>query len=120
MAYHRQFTDAAGVEWTVYDIVPRPEERREADRRDASQVALADGERRTDDRRAAIATRTSRPVRLTRAWLCFESATERRRLQPVPENWHLRTDAELSELRDRARVAPRRNRAGQGAGARQR
>lgn len=113
---HRQFFDLAGVEWTVYDVIPRADERRHHDRRDVVQGAPNDEEeRRGDDRRAAI--RTSRPVRLTRGWLCFEHVGERRRLQPIPEGWHLLGDAELSALLAMARVAPRRNHPGPGAGA---
>src|SRR5262245_44313150 len=31
-------------------------------------------------------------------WLCFESASERRRLMPIPPDWEMRTDHELGEL----------------------
>ena len=103
---HRQFTDPDGVEWTVYDVVPRADERRRHDRRDLAQGAGDENdERRGDDRRA---TGGARPVRLTRGWLCFESSRERRRLQPIPEKWEHSTDADLAALLQRARVAPRR------------
>ena len=62
-------------------------------------------DRRTEDRRALGSIR---PVRLTQAWLCFESKGERRRLQPVPENWHLLSDGELAGLLKQARTARRR------------
>jgi hypothetical protein len=101
---HRQFTSPDGVEWTVYDVIPRADERRHRDRRDLAQEAEPD-DRRGDDRRATVG---SRPARLTRGWLCFESTGERRRLQPIPERWHHSTDADLATLLDRARVAPRR------------
>ena len=115
MAY-REFVDQAGVEWTVYDVVPRPNERRSKDRRESAHPAEAPEDRRGEDRRATVATPL--PVRLTRGWLCFENATERRRLQPIPEQWHLLKDAELSELLSQARVAPRRTRSGQKADTR--
>jgi hypothetical protein len=111
----RQFTDLAGVEWTVYDVVPRADERRASDRRDVSRNGEpTDDERRGDDRRAAI--RTSRPVRLTRGWLCFESGDDRRRLQPIPESWNTLPDSELVGLLDQARSAPRRNKPERDAG----
>ena len=102
---HRQFTDSEGVEWTVYDVVPRPDERRHRDRRDMPSAEAELVDRRTDDRRATV---NARPVRLTRGWLCFESSSERRRLQPIPEEWQHSTDADLAALLQRARVAPRR------------
>ena len=115
---HRQFIDGSGTEWTVYDVVPRADERRAYDRRGEAQPETPDDERRGDDRRATVTT--TRPVRLTRGWLCFESEKERRRLQPIPENWHLRKDAELAQMLEAARIAPRRNASGgQGAGASQ-
>lgn len=104
---HRQFTDEAGVEWMVYDVVPRVDERRMQDRRDMGHEGeSASEDRRLDDRRTTVAS--ARPSRLTRGWLCFESSHERRRLQPIPAEWHHRSDAELATLLEQARVAPRR------------
>jgi|SRR4051812_38337007 hypothetical protein len=112
MAY-RQFLDSAGVEWTVYDVIPRADERRSQDRRDVSSPAPdAVEDRRGDDRRATVTA--PRPLRVTSGWLCFENAAERRRLQPIPEKWHLLKDADLIELLARARIAPRRTASGQG------
>jgi hypothetical protein len=105
---HRQFLDDAGLEWTVYDVNPRADERRYYDRRDSSQDVNGSSplDRRADDRRATVGA--VRSGRLTRGWLCFESQQERRRLQPIPENWHHLSDAELADLLQQARVAPRR------------
>jgi hypothetical protein len=103
---HRQFTDPDGVEWTVYDVIPRADDRRHQDRRDVAHGAESGhDERRAEDRRATV---TARPVRLTRGWLCFESSGERRRLQPIPDEWQHSSDADLATLLQRARVAPRR------------
>jgi hypothetical protein len=102
---HRQFTDESGTEWTVYDVIPRLDERRAGDRRDRGPESAESQERRGEDRRATV---THRPSRLTRGWLCFESAHERRRLQPIPDEWHHRSDADLAGLLEQARVAPRR------------
>jgi hypothetical protein len=103
---HRQFLDGSGTEWTAYDVNPRQEERRMHDRRDHIAAAEPSGERRVDDRRATVGS--IRSGRLTRGWLCFESKGERRRLQPIPENWHLLPDGQLAGLLQQARVAPRR------------
>lgn len=106
MAY-RVFADESGVEWTVFDVVPRADERRIGERRQSDDaVSQPAADRRTDERRTTV--RTSRPVRLSHPWLCFESRGERRRLQPVPDGWYLLSDPELSALMREARVAPRR------------
>jgi hypothetical protein len=117
MAY-RQFTDPMGVEWAVYDVVPRLDERREYDRRDTHREEDSEADRRGDDRRATVGA--IRPGRLTRGWLCFENPEERRRLQPIPENWHHLPDSELLALLQQARIAPRRTSQGPGPGARRR
>ena len=104
---HREFIDESGVEWTVFDVVPRADERRTGERRQADDaVSPPAADRRADERRTTV--RTSRPVRLSQPWLCFEGGGERRRLQPVPEGWHLLSDAELIALMREARLAPRR------------
>jgi hypothetical protein len=98
----------SGTEWMVFDVVPRGDDRRAADRRQADQGRQSSPEdRRTDDRRAGF--RSSRPVRLTRGWLCFERDGERRRLQPIPEDWHHLPESDLIALLREARVAPRRS-----------
>jgi hypothetical protein len=103
---HRQFLDAAGVEWTVYDVHPRADERRVQQRRESSGDVEGSADRRGEDRRATVGA--IRPPRLTRGWLCFETKGERRRLQPIPDRWHLLSDAELPSLLQQARVAPQR------------
>lgn len=42
-------------------------------------------------------------------WLCFECATERRRLPKIPSNWEELPDAELEELLGQAKSARRRD-----------
>jgi hypothetical protein len=37
------------------------------------------------------------PAHLVHGWLCFESAAGKRRLQPIPDDWDRRSDAELRE-----------------------
>ena len=111
MAY-RQFTDPSGAEWTAFDVVPRAEERRAENRREGVAVEEVE-ERRTDDRRVTVGG--TRPVRLTQGWLCFEKEGERRRLQPIPQYWHLLPDTELAKLIETARLAPQIKKAAPGA-----
>ena len=72
----REFTDAQGRQWTVWDVHPTLTE---ANRR---KVAL--GEKMAD------------------GWLAFESRDgERRRLAPIPESpagWQYSSDAQLCSL----------------------
>lgn len=35
------------------------------------------------------------PEAMAAGWVCFESATEKRRLQPIPAGWDERPDADL-------------------------
>jgi hypothetical protein len=56
----RQIRDAAGIEWVVYEVNP------------------------TTNQWTAIA---SLPEGYRGGWLCFESATEKRRLTPPPSGW---------------------------------
>jgi hypothetical protein len=67
----REIRDDAGVEWMVYEV-----QRREG---------LPSGG-------------PDLPEPLRNGWLCFESATEKRRLTPVPIGWHALPDQDLSTL----------------------
>lgn len=86
----RSFIDSAGVEWEVWEVVPRgmsldAPERRQAERRTPA-VAPRRPEQRYRERRLGLASA------LSGGWLVFRSATDRRRLVPVPSGW-----MELSE-----------------------
>lgn len=76
-ASHRTFTDARGVRWDVFAVYP------EARPSPHSQLRGTYHE----------------------GWLCFDSAAEKRRLSPVPENWQALGDNELRGLLDRAERA---------------
>jgi hypothetical protein len=67
----RQIRDAAGVEWMVYEVNPVVSEWR-------GSGSLPEGYRN--------------------GWLCFESATEKRRLLPLPEGWKELPNDQLSAL----------------------
>ncbi len=114
---HRSFTDAAGVLWSVWDVIPQWTERRSGgDRRRADGDPDADPpvlERRRHDTRRGENEDGSRiriAAGLSRGWLAFESAHDRRRLAPVPPGWDGLSDAELEALCAKAIEAPPRRR----------
>ena len=77
----RQFRDAAGVDWRVYQ----------------AERTIPD-ERRRDH---------LLPAEYREGWLVFESQSEKRRLAPVPAGWSDLSDAALSALCDAATVQTR-------------
>jgi hypothetical protein len=79
---HRLFDDASGVRWDVWAVYPEV--------RPSSAIAL-------------LGTFQS-------GWLVFESASEKRRLSPIPDAWQSLPARELEELCSRAELAPRRSR----------
>ena len=114
---HRAFTDANGVLWQVWEVVPQWSDRRtgmvrreESDR--AEMMAMRD-QRRVPDRRRGLPDRFPR-IRLGNGldsgWLAFESDRERRRLSPIPAGWEHVPESELERLCRRAAAAavPRR------------
>jgi hypothetical protein len=90
----REFTDEAGVKWEVWDVRP------------ASLSGTF----------APAATTISGghfsslgPVQESYAggWLCFSRGDVKRRLAPIPSDWHLSSDVELQGFwRDAIEVAP--------------
>jgi hypothetical protein len=64
----RTFQDSSGIEWLVYDCTPRPDIKRGFAR----------------DYQAG--------------WLCFQSATEKRRLVKYPLDWESYSVAQLEDL----------------------
>ncbi len=81
----RTFTDRSGVLWTVWDVVPGTH---------SPQPAHL----------AAL------PEEMAGGWLCFESASEKRRMFPVPPEWERLADDKLEILlRAGIPVAPRRS-----------
>jgi hypothetical protein len=78
----RDFVDASGVSWRVWPVTPES-----LQPRTAAEDYLGDyGE----------------------GWLCFESATERRRLARYPMDWEKLSNQELSSLLSAAAVVPAR------------
>jgi hypothetical protein len=72
-ASHREFLDTDGQEWQVWETHPR---------------------RQTDPGRIAD--------ELAGGWLAFESAKEKRRLAPIPDDWTALPDEDLARLCARA------------------
>jgi hypothetical protein len=101
MAY-REFVDSCLIGWVVWHVAASRSERRErATRRSeerAEERARGDRRRRREPRPRRM--RISAPM--SSGWLCFESATEKRRLIPVPPGWNRMSDRGLEELCARA------------------
>jgi hypothetical protein len=77
---HRFFVDAQGVRWDAFAVLPTSEPR------GLSRL----------------------PEPFQQGWLCFESATEKRRLGPIPREWQTASDDELRRLRDAAQPVQQR------------
>ena len=114
---HRSFTDRSGVLWNVWDVVPQWTERRSGgDRRRPEEDPDADPpvlERRRQVQRRGETGDGSRvriAAGLSRGWLAFESAGDKRRLAPVPAGWESLSDAELEALCAKATQAPPKRR----------
>ena len=75
----REFADAAGVVWRVWDV--RPDAAARARRERMDDVADSGPERRGRE-----------------SWLVCECETERRRVSPIPSAWEHLSDAELEAL----------------------
>jgi hypothetical protein len=87
----RGFTDSTGVEWRVWEVFPS---------RAPSEMGTGE------------LTRSSlKDTAFAHGWLCFESATDKRRLAPIPRGWEFLDTATLEQLRAKASPVPlRRNR----------
>jgi hypothetical protein len=108
---HRTFYDDVSRLWNAWDVIPHWGERRRDERRKGRDPERK-GERRLVDRRQRTGElRISLPPRLARGWLAFESGEDRRRVAPIPDQWHERSDDELRELwRGAEQLPPRRKR----------
>ena len=97
---HREFVDSHGVRWQAWAVIPTTAERR-------SEGERRFGARDKRDRRTRQQFRVPMDADLVKGWLVFESATEKRRLHPIPPDWDVLTDEELSALCGSAEPAPR-------------
>lgn len=101
---HLTFIDTDGIEWQVWDVHRVARERRGSSRRRNGNQRPARDRRIIQDRRVPV----SQGHEL--GWLAFASASEKRRLSPVPDRWPEMSSEELRRLLGQAlRVAnPRR------------
>jgi hypothetical protein len=105
---YRIFRDSHGIEWQTWDVVPQLAERRASERRRPAAVnAVSAVERRANDRRVLAGRRPVLSAGLDEGWLCFEAATEKRRLTPIPRDWLRCDDACLERYCREARPAAR-------------
>jgi hypothetical protein len=101
---HRDFVDSNGLAWEVWEVIPQSVERRRLrDRRAAP--------RDNHDRRLRHELRLRISGGDADGWLVFESRTQKKRLRPIPQGWHLASPVELESMCARAdrasRVTPR-------------
>ena len=93
---HRTFIDADGARWEVWEVQPMLLERRRiAERRRVKRDA--------PDRRSPWSNRPTLPRMMRHGWLAFQSALERRRVAPFPEDWSELDDPALRTLLRQAR-----------------
>jgi len=74
----RQFHDATGASWDVWDVRPSDAARSSYDRRGA--------DRESSSSEAPLSTLPLDPM-LQNGWLCFQAGVERRRFAPSPPDW---------------------------------
>src|SRR5215216_4311427 len=79
----RTFVDSTGAEWDAFDVIPRPDERRQYDRRTPEQRRLDAEDRRENDRRLTVGGGSPLVSGVVEGWLCFEHGVDRRRLSPI-------------------------------------
>lgn len=94
----RQFRDAAGAEWVVWEVIPV-----NASLLERRGISPAGAEKYAGPDRRGEGSRT-----LKEGWLAFESEGQKRRLAPVPPGWQACPEDDLRVLL--ARAAPVRRR----------
>jgi hypothetical protein len=109
---HRQFVDAGGFSWSVWDVRPatvQPQSRDDADPSGEVQVRSPSHVAPIDQALAA-------------GWLCFECGEQKRRLAPIPPGWEAFSTDALEQLcrsappvqrkaRGQPRIEPKRKQA---------
>src|SRR5437773_401129 len=74
----RTFRDDSGLEWHVWDVQPQ-----------------------------ATISLVAAPPEMSNGWLAFQSGAERRRLYPIPSEWHNRSESDLTRLCNAAQSVAR-------------
>jgi hypothetical protein len=100
---YREFADAEGRTWEVWEVHPTLTERRlQRDRRKMPRASA--------ERRMVLMRRRTLPRALQEGWLAFQHELERRRFFPIPDDWEELSDDELAELVLQAQVNRRARR----------
>ncbi|CAN5921134.1 hypothetical protein BH11GEM2_BH11GEM2_14910 [soil metagenome] len=100
---HREYIDSRGLQWQVWEVIPTSSERRKLrERRHAPRDA--------NDRRKRHESRLRSSDGESGGWLVFESIDGKRRLRPIPREWHRGSAEELESMCARAVRAPRPSR----------
>lgn len=126
---HRAFTDSAGVAWEVWEVHPGVasagaemaeselvDRRSGEERRGASPPAVAMTSPPPTERRVIAERRVGVSIPMRGGWLAFQSASERRRLVPIPHGWAEDSETQLEAYCRAARVVPRSDTSGHGGG----
>jgi hypothetical protein len=72
----RQFHDATGASWDVWDVRPSDAARSTYDRRGGARESSSE----------SPSTPSLDPL-LENGWLCFQAGFDRRRFAPIPPDW---------------------------------
>src|SRR6266581_7937320 len=91
---HRQFVDADGSAWAVWDVRPL-----------VVQQSLDPGQ--TEDRHAPRRSPAPLDQALASGWLCFEAGEQKRRLAPIPPEWESLPAEGLRRLCESATIVRR-------------
>lgn len=75
-ATHRIFRDARGTRWDVFAVYP--------------------------DARRSVQWHLEAPY--SEGWLCFDSASQKRRVSPIPDEWYRLSNQQLAQLAEGAEV----------------
>jgi len=89
----RKVVDADGVTWELWEVQPSLVEKRDADEGSPDN---------TGERRKVRSVRMRVSPTMREGWLAIRSATERRRVAPIPEGWHDLSDEALLRMVARA------------------
>lgn len=107
---HREFLDAGGTQWIVWDVHPTAATSMLGA---SSPMPVAEGAARSGGRGDQGVTRAAIDyveAALAAGWLCFESTSEKRRLAPIPSGWETLPTDSLTSLCGRAAPVVRQRR----------
>lgn len=93
---HRRIRDVVGKSWDVWAVNPSDVERRMSGEHRIPVIGAEEDDGARREIRVVV------PTGLQDGWLAFQTGIERRRLAPIPDGWHLLTEAQLLELLEQA------------------